>query len=132
MVTPQVSHHPEGDIFLVGSDGVNRSTDDGQTWQWRNNGIPPNLASLMFSMTMDSNKTIYAGSAYGVYRSTDNGGAWAQWDSGMPSGDVRALNVTSKGYVFAGIYNGGTYTGNALFRSINPVLGVPQHKEILP
>src|SRR2546426_5392887 len=59
---------PEGDIFLVGSDGVNRSSDDGQTWYWSNNGIPSNVAYYMQSFAMDSNRTIYAGSgSYGVY-----------------------------------------------------------------
>src|SRR5207244_2328823 len=99
---------PEGDIFLAGTDGVNRSTDDGLTWYYSNNGIPYEAARFVYTLAMDSNGTIYAGSGggvgvTGVYRSTDNGQTWGQWNNGLPNNwSVLALTMNSRRYLFAG------------------------------
>src|SRR5207253_1544079 len=85
-----------------------------------------------YTLTMDSNGTIYAGSGggvgvTGVYRSTDNGQTWGQWNNGLPDNwSVTALAMNSRRYLFAGT------GGCGIFRSVDPLLGVVGNRKRLP
>jgi photosystem II stability/assembly factor-like uncharacterized protein len=59
--------------------GIFISTDNGVTWNIRNNGLTnTDIRSLAFSGT-----DIFAGSNGGMFLSTDNGASWTPVDSGL-------------------------------------------------
>ena len=69
----------------------------------------------MFSGTYES----------GVFLSTDNGANWAQINDGLTNTTVRALQINSNEYVFAGTYGG-------VFRSNQPTTSIEQIDNKIP
>ncbi|MBI5733298.1 T9SS type A sorting domain-containing protein [Candidatus Jorgensenbacteria bacterium] len=56
--------------------GVYRSTDNGETWEWKNNGLG---YRAVFTLTVDSADYIFAGTPRdGIFRSKDNAETWEQ------------------------------------------------------
>jgi photosystem II stability/assembly factor-like uncharacterized protein len=82
------------DIMFVtdAKSGVFKSTDGGQTWEPKNNGITARSGSAsdeipVFCLTIDPNdyETIWVGTQNqrGFFKSTDNGESWRKMDSGV-------------------------------------------------
>ena len=70
---------------------IYRSTDGGQTWQRRDQGIPSvtvRVNELAFDPVHPD--TLYAATTYGLYRSTDNSLSWQAVTSSRGGGDVVA------------------------------------------
>lgn len=87
--------------------GVTRTTDYGQTWEERNNGLPlPRLAALFAS-----GPALFAGiDGGGLYRSTDEGMTWTDISSAVPAGEVRGA-VQHQGALFT------CFAGSGVFKS---------------
>jgi photosystem II stability/assembly factor-like uncharacterized protein len=94
------------DVLFIGTwqNGIFRSSDNGDTWNQINSGLP---SFNIFALAIDTSEyifaTIYGG--YGVYRSTDNGESWEP----SLSSSVRRVATNSDGHIFA--------IGNKIYRS---------------
>ena len=66
-----------GDIFAAtSSTGIVKSTNNGDTWLEKNNGLTTNN---VISLAINTNDDIFAGTFNsGIFRSTDNGESWTQ------------------------------------------------------
>jgi photosystem II stability/assembly factor-like uncharacterized protein len=56
--------------------------DDGESWQWRADGIH-GIPMDVLVVDPIASTTIYVGSEGGLFRSTDSGCSWSPWSSGM-------------------------------------------------
>jgi photosystem II stability/assembly factor-like uncharacterized protein len=97
--------------------GVNRSTDNGSTWEYFTSGIPiPSQDIILISNESDQ---IFAGSSnYGVYISVDNGESWTEYLSGLSNDNIFSFGINSKGILFAGTW------GDGVYRTIQSTLSV--------
>jgi len=109
-----------GGILYAGTatDGVYRSTDNGQSWTPVNNGLSDD--GLDVRALMSSGSDLYAGTFDGgLYRSTDNGQSWTPVKTVLSS-QVFAL-LSSGGGLFAGTLGGGIYRSTDGGQSWTPV-----------
>jgi ligand-binding sensor domain-containing protein len=96
------------------SDGIYRSTDDGENW------FHSNLmtASSITALAINTNGHIFAGIFNeGVYRSTDDGINWTQINSGLTNVTVVSISINPSGIIFA-------VTSGGLFRSVQSTTSV--------
>jgi len=97
-----------GYIFVTTtSNGVQRSTDLGNTWTSASSGLP---GWSIGQIALNSSGHIFVCSDY-VYRSTDNGTSWVRCDAGWTNQSPYSLAINSAGQIFAGTNGGwGIYT----------------------
>ena len=81
------------------SSGISRSTNNGESWTTSSNGL---TAFMFYSLAINSNNYIFAGTYEYVFRSTDNGESWVELSNGLGSWDIRSLAINSLDYIFAG------------------------------
>ena len=99
----------EDDIWVsTWGGGINRSSDNGQTWQVYNTagGLPSNNIRQIEL----NNDDIWAATYTGLARSTDNGSSWTTYTTanGLGNNYILSLAVDSaEGRVWAGTNNGG-------------------------
>ncbi len=105
-----------GNIF-IGSCGVFRSTDAGNTWNDVNATInaPRDCAAFSYAPNGD---LYFVGMANGVFRSADGGVTWQLKNSGFTKIRGRSVFVASTGTVFVGL-NVALHQGGSLYRSTN-------------
>jgi hypothetical protein len=93
---------PNGDIFAgtyVGG-GVFRSSDNGDTWIEKNNGL---VATDVRAIATKFDGTVFAGTyGAGAFRSSDNDQSWEQINNGLFAHFVRSLAIGLYGHIFAG------------------------------
>ncbi len=95
-----------GHIFAGTDDhGVFRSVNDGDDWSAINSGL---TATDVWSLVIDPEGDIFAGTYDGVFRSTNSGVTWTY--SGLDENSIRQLTVDAAGNVLVG-------TSEGLFRS---------------
>jgi len=108
----------------VNDAGVLRSTDNGTTWDTVNAGLS-NLN--VWSLAIDSNEYIYAGTpGGGVFHSSNNGISWDTINTGLTNRSVWSLAVSPSGYVFAATWGGG------VFRSVQSTTSVREVSRRIP
>ncbi|MBI9106080.1 MAG: IPT/TIG domain-containing protein [Spirochaetales bacterium] len=88
--------------------GINRSSDNGQTWLAYNtaNGLPSNYIRQVEL----KNDDIWAGTNVGLSKSTDDGSSWTTYTTTNGLGNNYILSITvdqTSGRVWAGTNNGG-------------------------
>lgn len=101
---------PYNNIF-AGVWGVNRSYDEGLSWQTINNGLS---GFDVRALTIKEDGTIFLGSGISnwaypnpcIFRSTDNGNSWVEIENEIQRHDVEAITVDAVGNVYAGNYYG--------------------------
>ena len=81
-----------------GKPQVFMSTDAGNTWTPRANGLPPFRAFVLRVDPLDAH-TLYCGTDVGVYRSTDQGVTWARLGIGLPNVQVNDLRIFKDGSI---------------------------------
>ncbi|MGC8724863.1 MAG: WD40/YVTN/BNR-like repeat-containing protein, partial [Acidobacteriota bacterium] len=70
-------------LFAATSDnGVQESTDGGQTWTAMNNGLPSNNVTSI-AINPQNPMTMYAVTNYGLYISYDGGNSWSTCGTGL-------------------------------------------------
>ena len=80
--------------------GVFRSTNNGESWEEINSGLPDRAPSCLAA---NSSGHLFAGVwRKGMFRSTDNGSSWEEINSGFTSMYIYSLLFNSSGHVFAG------------------------------
>lgn len=95
-------------FIFAGTDGAGIfvSTDDGENWTSRNNGLQDSIIHTVMIM----GNSIFAGTETGVSVSTDNGESWRSIDSGLSGLGVWSLAVSRDAAgdttIFAGSWNG--------------------------
>jgi photosystem II stability/assembly factor-like uncharacterized protein len=90
----------EGVLFAMMQSGLQRSTDDGATWTWANDGMPPSSPS---GIAIAPTGEVYAGGPGAPHRSTDMGATWER----MPVFGVASTPfVTPSGAVLASTVDG--------------------------
>ena len=100
-----------GEIYVVKwGEGVFHSTDDGNTWQNKNNGLPTTY--MVQCLTQGTDGTLYAGMQR-VYRSTNGGDEWLPLSSSSFPLSISSLTVPGDGSVlFATSPYSSYYIGN--------------------
>lgn len=90
------------------SDGVYLSTDYGNSWLVRNNGLSP---MNVYSLAKNSSGTLFAATwGGGMFRSTNNGLSWTQINNGITNSVLFSVAVNpANNYVFAGSAGSGIY-----------------------
>ncbi|HEX4960631.1 MAG TPA: peptidoglycan DD-metalloendopeptidase family protein [Thermoanaerobaculia bacterium] len=84
--------------------GVRQSTDNGQTWQRFNTGLPPCVNAIVQNPTTGD---LYAGTGTsGVYRLPFGAISWSPVNEGLGSSDLHSLAVNTSGDLFAGTIQG--------------------------
>ena len=97
-----------GHIFVgTCNNGIIRSTDDGETWAFVNEGIPVSdegYIAYIRALTFAPDGSILAGtSGYGVFRSSDNGDSWTPFNnSDHDIRDATTFFTNKNGDVFLG------------------------------
>ena len=103
----------EGHIFAGARfPGIYRSTDNGENWYLLNTGL---TSTQVFSLAVNSQDVIFAGTSDGIFRSTNNGETWEQKSVGLNQLFVSSLVINSDNHIFAGT---GSWTGR-IYRSTN-------------
>jgi photosystem II stability/assembly factor-like uncharacterized protein len=93
-----------GDIF-AGTNGIYRSTDNGQNFIQTNNLLSN---SFITALVIDSLGYIYASTTNGsIWLSTNNGFDWNTIDNGFTTKYISCLNVKSDGEIYAGTFDTG-------------------------
>lgn len=89
--------------FPTSSQGIYRSTDDGETW------IPVGLQSIsVYALAVDSTSVLFAGTwQRGLYRSSDNGTSWVS--VGFADSTFDAVAAQADGSVLAATRSGVIY-----------------------
>lgn len=102
--------------------GVNRSSDNGQSWVPVNNGLAGN--ALVVHALAKQNGVLFAGTdGDGVYRSTNNGQSWTKTSTGsLNSAQVFALAVAGDG-LYAGAVSTGVYRSTDSGQSWSSISG---------
>jgi photosystem II stability/assembly factor-like uncharacterized protein len=85
-------------------EGVFVSSDDGTSWEKKNNGL---TALNVYAIAFDTNHNLYVSAGANVYVSKDGGNNWASISQGIPY-NVWSLEVMD-GYLYAGIELNGVW-----------------------
>ncbi|MBC8216219.1 MAG: hypothetical protein H8E64_06885 [Candidatus Marinimicrobia bacterium] len=102
-------------IYVSTTDGLVRSSDNGQSWVYTNL-LNPCLTFLVASPWGD----VFAGigrpchDLEGIFVSKDNGDNWIQINGGLDTVDVRSAVIIPSGYILLGTWNG-------VYKSIAPI-----------
>ena len=98
---------PSGELYLGTYRDIFYSSDNGDNWIEKSNGLPPN--QTVVSLALGKDGTLYEGtSSGGVYRSSDGGDTWLP-----PSNHnfdvllIRGLAVANDGSIFASAWTKG-------------------------
>ena len=91
---------------------IYKSTDNGATWELKNNGLPAN-AAIGEAIAIYQNQ-IYLTTNQGLYKSTNFGDNWFRIAQSIPFLDFDEVRVIPNGYVFTSVFNMGT---GGVFRS---------------
>lgn len=90
----------------VGSGGILRSTDYGETWQPVNTGLPENISA---NELKESGGVVYASlSEFGLYKSEDMGDNWSSINSGIEEINIYKIGINNN-EIYAGNVNGGVF-----------------------
>jgi hypothetical protein len=103
-------------IFIATQQGIYLYDANGSTWRSRNNGLPVNDSTFLYSCILTKSDTLLfaylhysSSSAYGtgVYVTSDLGATWTQVNTAtFSSTSIRAM-VANRKYLFAGTQSGG-------------------------
>ena len=93
-------------VFAATESGVYRSSDNGQNWEVKNNGIPTANGLGAHAFSISENK-IYVANIYGVFVSNDFGENWT--DLNLPEQTYSLSVFVDNEVILAGVPGGGLY-----------------------
>jgi len=94
------------DLYLFASTssvGVLRSSNNGISWSFVNNGLSAYVYSLLVS-----GSNIFAGTNYSVFLSTDSGANWITANTGIENNSIKTMAASGEN-IFAGTFGQGVY-----------------------
>ena len=104
-----------GYLFAGTMNGLFLSTNNGENWIERSNGLSSNM---IISLAVNSTNMLLAGNYGGVYRSIDNGEYWSLRNDGLTNYSITSLIFNSSDIAFAGTM------GDGVFHSINSTTSI--------
>ena len=106
-------------IFAGLTNGMCRSTDNGEKFRQIHDGLPDPYRVLSIAINVQNH--IFIGSAgTGIYRSQDNGDSWQEVNSTLHQ-THHSMAINSEGHIYCGIYKGGVLSSTDNASSWNPV-----------
>jgi len=97
---------PDGKLFLQDRNGVQRSDDNGQSWQQVNPEGVRYFAERTLAVEGNEPNTIYIGVDEGIYRSDDEGALWTAFTESLPGWPQKIIaDPTTDGRLFAVVDN---------------------------
>ena len=98
---------PNG-VMIAGTrlSGIFRSTNDGDNWVQILNGF---TTYDIYSLALDKQSNILAGSTGKLYKSTNQGLSWTSIDNNQINHTIYDMAVNSLGHIFAATYGGGVF-----------------------
>jgi photosystem II stability/assembly factor-like uncharacterized protein len=88
-------------LFVGGINGLDSSSDGGQTWQAADAGIPPTLGVPLIAA--DNGGRLFAGTTRsGIFRSLDNATSWQSANTGIHAHSVHRIAVGANGTIHVG------------------------------
>jgi photosystem II stability/assembly factor-like uncharacterized protein len=117
-----VLHVDGNDVYSGTSNGIYKTTDEGNTWKNMRSGLP--FSTNVKCMTRSGSNLIIGTKNSGVYISNDNGNSWTSSSSGLTINGVNCFDIsmlyTSNGKVYLGAKQNTTFNYYAaLFVSNN-------------
>lgn len=112
--------HFDGDLFAGTIQGVHFSSDKGETWELRNNGLT-NVKT--FALAFISSNSIFCGTQGGVYFSSDKGLNWIEKNTGLTDKYVTTIYYHNGDTVFVGTLYSGIFVSYNLGASWQQVKG---------
>lgn len=94
-------------VFAMGEEGIFRSTDWGDSWQQKNNGLHTANWMNVYAM-VKLNNLLFAATDFGVYSSSDNGDSWTPATGDSSYSPILSLTVLN-GILFESRLGGGVY-----------------------
>jgi len=99
--------HPNGDIIAgTFNQGIFRTTNNGDYWLQEISGF---TTYSIYSLAVDKQGNLLAGSTGKLYRSTDLGQNWVSIDNNQITSNINDIAVNSSDHIFAATTNGGVY-----------------------
>jgi len=93
-------------IMFIGSyEGVRRSDDNGQTWNYINTGLPTTIDITDLAIAANGT-TIYAATTDGFYISTNSGDTWSEASTDLLGRGIQNILINTAGNLFLATYNG--------------------------
>jgi len=93
-------------VMFIGSyEGVRRSDDNGQTWNYINTGLPTTIDITDLAIAANGT-TIYAATTDGFYVSTNSGGTWSSASNGLDGRNIRNILLNTAGNLFVATNDG--------------------------
>ena len=87
--------------------GIALSDDQGLTWRWSNNGLPPKISAI--HLAKSGNDTYVGTNAAGVFKSTDFGESWFPVNNGIAAANTVAINFEKEGNLYAACWSSGIH-----------------------
>ena len=99
-----------GHIFAgTNGGGVIRSLDGGGNWASADNGLEDAASLFVWSLAINADGHLFAGTDAGVFRSQDKGVNWQPANTGLPTMGIPSLAIDADGTVFAGTWSAGVF-----------------------
>jgi len=140
-LNPSILYAGTGYIRMPGPESagkVIKTSDGGDTWERKVNGLPPDepICSLVMDMDPNNRQILYAGTHVGFYASADGGDTWEFKDGGLGQRFVRsiAIDPMASNKVCAGTYEDGVFAsidGGENWTQINEGLTGDLNKRII-
>lgn len=93
---------PGGKLFLQDGNGIQRSDDNGRSWQQVNPENVRYFADGTLAVDGNNPQTVYAGTQNGIYRSDDEGTSWMSFADLLPHRPEKLIaDPTTAGRLFA-------------------------------
>ena len=94
--------------FLGSGWGIALSDDQGVTWRWNNNGLPPKFDAA-FRLVKSGDDTYVGTDAAGVFKSTDYGDSWFSANNGIYAANTVGISFDNEGSIYAACWSNGVY-----------------------
>jgi photosystem II stability/assembly factor-like uncharacterized protein len=101
----------------INHSGVYLSTDEGNTWAPKNNGLP--TSTFPWTLAASGSKIFAANDSGGVYLSTNNGTSWSAKNNGLTNKNVISLIVNGTDLYAGTSINGWNPNNKGVYRSTN-------------
>ena len=117
---PKIIQASNGFIFISSHQGIYRSTDFGETWEPKNNGL--SLGSILGAhLTVNDSGLLIVATSAGLFKSTNYGNNWTNIPKPINTLEIQPNNVAlnSDGHIFVSLYLMNSYPSDSLYKSTN-------------